>query len=91
MQGNLTYLHNDACIVYYQDILEEIEAHGEILKLIKSNLAILVDNNTIDDDNNMVKTVKQVEGTLHQVWLRTLEWECLLEYSLAWRGTQVNI
>ena len=48
----------------------------------------LNDDETVDDDNmNHAATIKHLETVWHQVWLRALEWECLLEESLA-RGTE---
>ena len=67
--------------IYFQRILTDIEAHDEILKLLLSICKALTDDDTIDGDNHVMMTFKQLETAWHQVWLRALEWECLLEQS----------
>ena len=69
-------------MLLFQDILADIEAHGEILKQLLSICKALTADDTIDDDNHAVRTVKHLETAWHQVWLRALEWECLLEQSV---------
>ena len=59
-----------------------METHEEIIKML-NNICELVnkDNNKedVDDEFNLSEEVKPVQTVLYQLWLRLLEWECLLE------------
>ena len=60
-----------------------METHEEIIKML-TNICELVnkDNNedgAVDDESNLIEEVKQVQTVLYQLWLRLLEWDCLLE------------
>ena len=69
------------CVV--QDLLEEVETHEEILKLLLTVCAELSeDQDQEEEDRIPVETVKQLQTSLYKLWLRTLEWECLLEQQL---------
>ena len=67
----------------FQDVITDIEVHGKILKLLLSICKALDEDDLIDDDNQAMKRVAYLETVWHGVWLRTLEWECLIEQSLA--------
>ena len=69
-------------ILIFQELLAEMETHEEIIKML-NNICELVnkDNNKedVDDEFNLSDEVKPVQTVLYQLWLRLLEWECLLE------------
>ena len=65
-----------------------METHEEIMKLL-NNICdqISKDSNKEDDvgadeELNLLEEVKQIQTILYQLWLRLLEWECLLEQQL---------
>ena len=65
-----------------------METHEEIMKLL-NNICDQMnkDNNTEDDvgvgeEFDLSQEVKQIQTILYQLWLRLLEWECLLEQQL---------
>ena len=65
-----------------------METHEEIMKLL-NNICdqIHCDYNKEDDvgveeEFNLSEEVKQIQTILYQLWLRLLEWECLLEQQL---------
>ena len=65
-----------------------METHEEIMKLL-NNICdqINKDHNKEDDvglhdEFNLPEEVKQIQTILYQLWLRLLEWECLLEQQL---------
>ena len=60
-----------------------METHEEIMKML-NNICdqINKDNNTEDEEFNLCEEVKQIQTILYQLWLRLLEWECLLEQQL---------
>ena len=60
-----------------------METHEEIIKLL-TNICELVNKDNkkdeeADDESDLLDEVKQVQTILYQLWLRLLEWECLLE------------
>ena len=67
----------------FQNVITDVEVHGKILKLLLSICKALAEDDLIDDDNQAMKRVEYLETVWHGVWLRTLEWECLIEQSLA--------
>eukprot|EP00090_Calanus_glacialis_P003770 TRINITY_DN12803_c0_g1_i1.p1 TRINITY_DN12803_c0_g1~~TRINITY_DN12803_c0_g1_i1.p1 ORF type:complete len:382 (+),score=69.59 TRINITY_DN12803_c0_g1_i1:154-1299(+) len=69
----------------YKDILTDIEVHGKLLKLLLSICKALAEDDLIDDDDQAIRRVKYLETVWHGVWLRAIEWECLIEQSLARR------
>ena len=65
-----------------------METHEEIMKML-TNICdqINKDKNKedavgVDDEFNLIEDVKQIQTILYQLWLRLLEWECLLEQQL---------
>merc|ERR1712110_760121 len=67
----------------YQELLAEMETHEEIMKMLNNTCdQINKDNNTEDEEFNLSEEVKQIQTILYQLWLRLLEWECLLEQQL---------
>ena len=65
-----------------------METHEEIMKLL-NNICdqINKDHNKEDDvglhdEFNLPEEVKQIQTILYQLWLRLLEWECLLEQQI---------
>ena len=76
-----------------------METHEEIMKLL-NNICdqISQDSNKEDDvgadeELNLLEEVKQIQTILYQLWLRLLEWECLLEQQLRGPASldQVNL
>ena len=60
-----------------------METHEEIIKLL-TNICELVNKDNkkdedVDDESDLLDEVKQVQTILYQLWLRLLEWDCLLE------------
>ena len=60
-----------------------METHEEIIKML-NNICELVNKDNkkdeeADDESDLLDEVKQVQTILYQLWLRLLEWECLLE------------
>ena len=69
-----------------------METHEEIMKML-NNICEQISNinkdhseeeDVGDDDTqlNLTEEVKQTQTILYQLWLRLLEWECLLEQQL---------
>ena len=76
-----------------------METHEEIMKLL-NNICdqINKDHNKEDDvglhdEFNLPEEVKQIQTILYQLWLRLLEWECLLEQQIRGPASldQVNL
>ena len=65
-----------------KDVMEDIEVHGKTLKLLLSICKVICEDDLISDDDHAVNSVEYLETVWHSVWLRTLEWECLIEQSL---------
>ena len=66
-----------------------METHEEIMKLLNN---ICDQYNTEDDvgvgeEFDLSQEVKQIQTILYQLWLRLLEWECLLEQQLRGPGS----
>ena len=59
---------------HFQDTLKDIEGHSELLKLLLSFCEVL-------ENSDKIRRVKRIETAWHSVWLRALEWECLLEHT----------
>jgi len=61
-----------------------MDTHEEIIKLL-NNICDHINNVTIeeddkdDDDTKLTDDIKQIQTILYKLWLRLLEWECLLE------------
>ena len=60
-----------------------MDMHEEIIKLL-NNICIQLNNTQIEDDEmrddtNLIDDIKQIQNILYKLWLRLLEWECLLE------------
>ena len=60
-----------------------MDLHEEIIKLL-NNICIQLNNTQIEDDENrddtnLMDDIKQIQNILYKLWLRLLEWECLLE------------
>jgi len=69
-------------LAQYKDVMEDIEVHGKTLKLLLSICKVIGEDDLISDDDHAVNSVEYLETVWHSVWLRTLEWECLIEQSL---------
>ena len=74
-----------------------METHEEIMKLL-NNICDQMnkDNNTEDDvgvgeEFDLSQEVKQIQTILYQLWLRLLEWECLLEQQLRGPASQDQV
>ena len=74
-----------------------METHEEIMKLL-NNICdqINKDHNEEDDvgleeELNLLEDVKQIQTILYQLWLRLLEWECLLEQQLRGPGSRDQV
>jgi len=63
----------------YQVLQTDIESHGRIVKLVLSLCEDLTHNPGLYDLQHAVKVAKGLERRWHQIWLRSLEWQCLLE------------
>ena len=57
----------------------DIESHGRIVKLVLSLCEDLTLNPGLYDLQHAVKVAKGLERRWHHIWLRSLEWQCLLE------------
>ena len=62
-----------------------MDTHEEIIKLL-NNICVSLHNADEDDDEDDEDTpplptddIKQIQTILYKLWLRLLEWECLLE------------
>ena len=63
----------------YQVLQTDIESHGRIVKLVLSLCEELSHNPGLYDLQHAVKVASGLERRWHQIWLRSLEWQCLLE------------
>jgi len=63
----------------YQVLQTDIESHGRIVKLVLSLCEDLTLNPGLYDLQHAVKVAKGLEKRWHHIWLRSLEWQCLLE------------
>jgi len=63
----------------YQVLQTDIESHGRIVKLVLSLCEDLTLNPGLYDLQHAVKVAKGLERRWHHIWLRSLEWQCLLE------------
>lgn len=60
-----------------------MDTHEEIIKML-TNICSHIDKATVEeedtkDDINLTDYIKQIQNILYKLWLRLLEWECLLE------------
>ena len=61
-----------------------MDTHEEIIKLL-NNICVSLHNADEDDEDNEdtpplpTDDIKQIQTILYKLWLRLLEWECLLE------------
>ena len=61
-----------------------MDTHEEIIKLL-NNICDQINNVTFEeddedeDDRRLTDDIKQIQTILYKLWLRLLEWECLLE------------
>ena len=68
------------CISLLLQVLQtDIESHGRIVKLVLSLCEDLTHNPGLYDLQHALKVAKGLERRWHQVWLKSLEWQCLLE------------
>ena len=63
----------------YQVLQTDIESHGRIVKLVVGLCEELSLNPGQYDLQHAVKVASGLERRWHQIWLRSLEWQCLLE------------
>ena len=63
----------------YQVLQTDIESHGRIVKLVLGLCEDLSHNPGQYDVQHAVKVATGLERRWHQIWLRSLEWQCLLE------------
>ena len=63
----------------YQVRQTDIESHGRIVKLVVGLCEELSQNPGQYDLQHAVKVASGLERRWHQIWLRSLEWQCLLE------------
>ena len=63
----------------FQVLQTDIESHGRIVKLVLSLCEDLTLNPGLYDLQHAVKVAKGLERRWHHIWLRSLEWQCLLE------------
>ena len=69
----------------FQELLSDMDHHEETLKLLTNITDFLIkedwDENTDDrcNDANLIQDIKHLQTLLYKLWLRLLEWECLLE------------
>ena len=65
--------------LHIQVLQTDIESHGRIVKLVLSLCEDLTHNPGLYDLQHAVKVAKGLEKRWHHIWLRSLEWQCLLE------------
>ena len=63
----------------YQVLQTDIESHGRIVKLVVGLCEELSQNPGQYDLQHALKVASGLERRWHQIWLRSLEWQCLLE------------
>ena len=63
----------------YQVLQTDIESHGRIVKLVVGLCQELSQNPGQYDLQHALKVASGLERRWHQIWLRSLEWQCLLE------------
>lgn len=63
----------------YQVLQKDIESHGKIVKMVLTLCEELSVNPGLYDLHHALKVAKNLERRWHQIWLRSLEWQCLLE------------
>ena len=62
-----------------QVLQKDIESHGKIVKMVLTLCQDLTINPGLYDLHHALKVAKNLEKRWHQIWLRSLEWQCLLE------------
>lgn len=69
-------------LAQYKDLLAEMDTHEEIIKLL-SNITDHLNKVDNEDDSgdatSLIDDIKKIQTNLYKLWLRLLEWECLLE------------
>lgn len=69
-------------LAQYKDLLAEMDTHEEIIKLL-SNISDHLNKVDNEDDSgdatSLMDDIKKIQTNLYKLWLRLLEWECLLE------------
>merc|ERR1719192_1943005 len=63
----------------YQVLQTDIESHGRIVKLVLGLCQELSEDPGLYDLQHAVKVARSLERRWHHIWLRSLEWQCLLE------------
>merc|ERR1719362_2826258 len=63
----------------YQVLQTDIESHGRIVKLVLGLCQELSQDPGLYDLQHAVKVARSLERRWHHIWLRSLEWQCLLE------------
>merc|ERR1719244_1892780 len=63
----------------YQVLQTDIESHGRIVKLVLGLCEDLTHNPGLYDLAHALKVAKALEKRWYHIWLRSLEWQCLLE------------
>ena len=63
----------------YQVLQTDIESHGRIVKLVQGLCEDLAVEPGQYDVQHAVKVARGLERRWHGIWLRSLEWQCLLE------------
>ena len=62
-----------------------MDTHEEIIKLLNNicdhinNVTVEEEDDKDEDDSKLTDDIKQIQTILYKLWLRLLEWECLLE------------
>jgi len=82
-------------LLHYKELLSEMDTHEEIIKML-TNICSHIDKATVEeedtkDDINLTDYIKQIQNILYKLWLRLLEWECLLEQQQLGHLMQVEI
>ena len=77
--GFYFYLSIFCNFMVFQVLQTDIESHGRIVKLVLSLCEDLTLNPGLYDLQHAVKVAKGLERRWHHIWLRSLEWQCLLE------------
>merc|ERR1719153_1741329 len=63
----------------YQVLQTDIESHGRIVKLVLGLCEDLSQDPGLYDLQHAVRVARGLEKRWHHIWLRSLEWQCLLE------------
>ena len=74
----------------YQVLQTDIESHGRIVKLVLGLCGDLGKEPGQYDVQHAVKVATSLERRWHGIWLRSLEWQCLLEQWITDPGTRAD-